>query len=259
MKHCMKKQRQQVVEQNNSDKNNIIHYQDLPEDDNIINITFISDTHEEHNKLDGELYNGDILVHTGDLTNGENDPSDLTPIKVFLDWFQQQPYKYKIFIGGNHDFAMRNDEKFALLLKQYPSVNYLCSSSVSVTLKNQTLKFYGIPFVTYLKGWTFYVPNEKLQQTANSIEPCDILLTHDVPYHSKSLLQRVNEIKPKIHAFGHMHEHAGVIVKDGVTFINGAQMGFPVYDHIYKPIRVNLSQNGVQIPENVKLWNEFPK
>ncbi|CAL6021161.1 Calcineurin-like_phosphoesterase [Hexamita inflata] len=229
-----------------------------------INITFISDTHELHNLLTHELPGGDIIVHTGDFSNGEDDPNDMRPLKQFLAWFSSLPYAHKIFIAGNHDFSIQaesfgRDALIRDLLSQF-NVVYLNGKSHTVLIKEQQIKFYGVPFVTNLQGWAFFVDDRMHEQTANEIQTCDVLLTHDVPYHSKSLMNRVLEIKPRIHAFGHMHEHAGVIVKEGITFINGAQMGFPVYDHIYKPIRVNIDQNQVQIVNNneVKVWDEFP-
>ncbi|CAL6021165.1 Calcineurin-like_phosphoesterase [Hexamita inflata] len=224
-----------------------------------INITFISDTHERHQYLNSELYYGDIIVHTGDLTNGEINPYDMTPVINFLSWFSSLPYKYKIFIGGNHDLPLMHQVLQEILL-QFPNVIYLNKKAVVLTVNNQSLKFYGIPFVSHLNGWAFNIPSEQISYMAQQIEECDVLLTHDAPYNNQYLFQRVNAIQPKIHAFGHMHEFAGITYKQGILYIDGAQMGFPVYDHIYKPIRVQISNGQMQIVNynEITHWKDFP-
>ncbi|CAL6016952.1 Calcineurin-like_phosphoesterase [Hexamita inflata] len=127
---------------NNQQQNNVQNQQN-----DAINITFISDTHERHQYLNSELYNGDIIVHTGDLTNGEINPYDMTPVINFLTWFSSLPYKYKIFIGGNHEFPLMHQVLLDILV-QFPNVIYL----------NKLLN-YGIPFVSHLNGWAFNIPS----------------------------------------------------------------------------------------------------
>ncbi|CAL5981871.1 Calcineurin-like_phosphoesterase [Hexamita inflata] len=231
------------------------------DNENLINITFISDTHEQHRKITKDLQKGDIIIHTGDFSNGECDENDMKRIQKFLCWFSKLPYQHKIFIGGNHDFAIKNIDKFNKLLSMYPGVTYLHQSSIEIPIKNITLKFYGIPYITYLLGWMFYLNDVEQQQSAQQIEQCDILLTHDVPYHSQHLQNRINEIQPIIHAYGHMHGHWGICQKNGVTYVNGAQMGFPGYSYIYKPIRIHITQNKTVIlpdQEKIKIWEDFP-
>lgn len=58
----------------------------------------ISDTHGKH-KLLSDLPKADIIVHSGDvsMTGTEEEIID------FLNWFLDLPYKYKVFVPGNHD------------------------------------------------------------------------------------------------------------------------------------------------------------
>jgi len=69
-------------------------------------ITLISDTHTKHNKLDGFLDGGDILIHSGDfMSSGYNEMEAM----MFLKWFDEiKNYDTKIFIAGNHDRWFEN-------------------------------------------------------------------------------------------------------------------------------------------------------
>ena len=42
---------------------------------------------------------------------------------------------------------------------------------------------------------------------------------------SEFLRLKVLEIKPKLHIFGHVHEAAGIIHQDGITYVNASSMG----------------------------------
>ncbi|CAL6021113.1 Metallophosphoesterase [Hexamita inflata] len=80
--------------------------------------------------MDGDLSPGDVIVHSGDFTNGESSTDcDFNSVRQFLDQFSKLPFKHKIFIGGNHDHALQFTDQFDELLNQYPNVNYLFNSS----------------------------------------------------------------------------------------------------------------------------------
>ena len=71
-------------------------------------ITFISDTHTKHDKLNGFLPGGDILIHAGDLTSR----GYITEIENFMKWYDKiNNYDHKIFIAGNHDFGFQDDNE----------------------------------------------------------------------------------------------------------------------------------------------------
>jgi predicted phosphohydrolase len=86
-------------------------------------ITFISDTHTKHEKLNGFLPGGDILICGGDISSRGN----ITEIEYFLKWFDNiDNYDFKVFIAGNHDFGFENDyEKLIGLLTGYKTIEYL--------------------------------------------------------------------------------------------------------------------------------------
>ena len=66
-------------------------------------ILHISDTHARHHLLDN-LPTADIIVHSGDFTDDGSEDETLG----FLNWFIGLPYKYKIFVTGNHDLCLWN-------------------------------------------------------------------------------------------------------------------------------------------------------
>ena len=81
----------------------------------------------------------------------------------------------------------------------------------------------------------------------------DILITHGPPHGildnemgDEELLSQIQEIKPRIHCFGHIHGTFGMQILNGTTFINSAMvnsldsMQKVNYRIIGKPIIYNL-------------------
>src|SRR5574344_707337 len=95
-------------------------------------ICVISDTHNLHKQL-GKLPDADILVHCGDVTMAGSEGEAID----FLNWFLDQPHKYKIFIGGNHDFCLYGADINGLPDNCY----YLNGNGVEI----EGLHFYGVP------------------------------------------------------------------------------------------------------------------
>jgi predicted phosphodiesterase len=64
-------------------------------------ILHLSDTHNQHRQL-GNLPAADVIIHSGDITfAGTGDE-----VLDFIEWFGSLSYQYKIFIAGNHDYAL---------------------------------------------------------------------------------------------------------------------------------------------------------
>ena len=55
----------------------------------------------------------------------------------------------------------------------------------------------------------------------------------------EELLKKVTEVKPKIHAFGHIHEGYGMVQKAGTTFINASNLNFR-YQYTNPPVEWEL-------------------
>lgn len=205
-------------------------------------IVFISDTHDlEPIQLIPE---GDVLVHCGDIA-GAQTPDVLIR---FNEWMGTLPHPYKIVIAGNHDFLFEQDNALARSLMT--NITYLQDESVII----EDLKFYGSPWQPWFYDWAFNLQRgEALKEKWNLIpDDADILITHGPPYmildqtiwdnnHAgcEELLTRVMQIKPKVHAFGHIHEGYGTIKKEGITFVNSSICTVN-YEPINKPIIVEL-------------------
>lgn len=178
-------------------------------------ILHLSDTHGQHNRLKG-LPEADVIVHSGDFTFGGSKREVLD----FLNWFCDLPYKYKIFIAGNHDDCLWNSEIDGLPNNCY-GLRY---SSVNI----EGVKFHGIPM--FVQDCVSGLNNTAIR---NISLDTDILITHCPPfeildfddnihYGSKELLTAVERIRPHYHLFGHIHSNNGVEEGGFTTFVNSA-------------------------------------
>lgn len=216
-------------------------------------ITFISDTHTKHDKVSGFLTGGDLLVHAGDLTGR----GYITEIENFMTWYDNiKNYDTKVFIAGNHDFGFENDnEKVKGLLTGYKTIEYLQDDLLMVGDDyDKMVKIWGTPWQPEFHNWAFNLPRgEKLKEKWDMIPvDVDILVTHGpafgkldyVPYDGKNvgcedLLNRIQEIKPKIHVCGHIHSGRGIVFSEGTLYINAAVLN-ERYEFQNKPIVIDF-------------------
>ncbi len=180
-------------------------------------ILHLSDTHGCHRRLK-DLPEADVVVHSGDfcMVGSEQEAID------FLNWFCDLPYAHKIFICGNHDDCLYGANIDGL----DENVHYLCNSGVTI----DGMKFYGVPMFM-----GDCITDRQNRNYANIPDDVDVLITHTPPYGvldfddeinygSEELLQRVSEINPRLHLFGHIHRQHG-LTDNGITrFSNGAIM-----------------------------------
>lgn len=178
-------------------------------------ILHISDTHGLHRQLTN-LPEADIVVHSGDFSMHGTEEE----VFDFINWLCDLPYKYKIFIAGNHDDILSGEEIEGLDENCY----YLNGNSITI----EGIKFYGIPL--FLEDQL----DGRLERMIEKIpEDTDILISHNAPlgirdysdginYGNTNLLYKVNEVKPELHLFGHIHCQAGIDVINGITFSNGS-------------------------------------
>jgi Icc-related predicted phosphoesterase len=215
-------------------------------------ITFISDTHTKHDKLDGFLTGGDILIHAGDLTGR----GYITEIENFMKWYDKiNNYDTKVFIAGNHDFGFQDEnEKLRGLLTGYKTIDYLEDELMMVGEDyDNMIKIWGTPWQPEFFDWAFNLPRgEKLKEKWDMIPlNTDILITHGPPFGKldyvkypnqnvgcEELMKRVEEIKPKIHVFGHIHEGYGYVFDGNTHFINAAVLNGR-YEYRNKPVTVD--------------------
>jgi predicted phosphohydrolase len=191
-------------------------------------IVCISDTHARHRLT--AVPDGDILVHAGDVTRR----GSLDDVEDFDRWLGTLPHRHKVVICGNHDFCFQ--ERAAEARARITNAVYLEDSGCEV----EGLSFYGSPWQPWFGGWAFNLPRgEELAKVWAKIpERVDVLVTHGPPEGildrtnrgdsagCRDLLNRVYEVRPRLHVFGHIHEAAGRTDIDGIVFVNAStQMG----------------------------------
>lgn len=187
-------------------------------------IVCLSDTHGRHRRVD--VPDGDVLVFAGDLTaHGK-----LAEVREFDDWLGGLPHRHKVVIAGNHDFAFQ---------EQPAAARHLLTNAVYLEDEATTvagLRVWGSPWQPWFGGWAFNLARgpEIAAKWALIPPDTDILITHGPPdgrldvnsggmtCGCRDLLDRVLEVRPRLHVFGHIHESRGRADTDGITFVNAA-------------------------------------
>jgi Icc-related predicted phosphoesterase len=198
------------------------------------------------------LPKGDILIHAGDFT-GRGKPHE---VEDFFGWLKRQAKEFKhiVFIAGNHDMSFEYKSTWTVnMLKSLPSnVHYLEDSSVTI----DGIKFYGSPWQPEFFNWAFNLRRGRELEEKWSMIPydTDVLITHGPPmnildYTQKDmwnvgcldLYNKVLNIKPKLHVFGHIHEGYGIKEHEGITFVNASSATLR-YEMKNKPIEIEYSK-----------------
>ena len=169
-------------------------------------ILHLSDTHGLHRKIK-DLPNADVIVHSGDISNNGTEEEVLD----FLNWYIELPYPNKIFVTGNHDLCLWD----AVGIKDLPHNIYLLQDS---GVEIDGIRFYGIA----------YNHPETLIPLGTDIvvthEPPVMILDESVGIHwgNAPLRNRIMEVKPRYHLFGHSHGGYGTVKQDNIVYSNAA-------------------------------------
>ncbi|MCU0704978.1 MAG: metallophosphatase domain-containing protein [Fimbriiglobus sp.] len=189
-----------------------------------LTIVAISDTHGRHREL--TVPPGDLLLFAGDLSN-HGFPEDITD---FNDWLGSLPHPHKVMICGNHDFHFERDPADAR--RRITHATYLQDSGVEVC----GLRIWGSPWQPRFFDWAFNLDRgpEIAAKWALIPDDTDVLITHGPPAGildktsrgeatgCVDLLWRLQELKPQLHLFGHIHEAAGVVQTPDTLFVNAS-------------------------------------
>ena len=194
---------------------------------------FLSDTHGRHNEITelyGELPYVDIIVHSGDCTRyGEFEETDL-----FMNWYSKQNAMHKVLVAGNHDFVLQQTDRRNWLLANNYGVIYLEDSFININ----GIGIYGSPWSPVFGMWAFMKQrNAELDEVWQKVPTdgsVDLLVTHTPRYGRfdvsvrgnynvgcEMLANRINDIHPKVHVFGHIHECGGMIKEETEVPLNG--------------------------------------
>jgi Icc-related predicted phosphoesterase len=219
-------------------------------------IDCISDLHGHYPNLKG----GDLLIIAGDLTARDKHVEYIQ----FGQWLEQQNYKKKIFIAGNHDNFIR-DNTFTGLES---NIEYLCDSATEFEYEEdnieleecrihpteiKTIKIWGTPWTKTFevmnpkcKAFTCDTEEELTEKWAMIPDDTDILITHGPSWGihdtnmdgnrcgSQSLTTWIaNHVDTlKLFICGHIHEGYG---------IHDMRKLQDHFDDMYSPILVNCS------------------
>lgn len=216
----------------------------MPKPRNAIRFVLISDTHTRENTL--PIPDGDVLIHAGDVLFHNGDRKKSASIQQFNDWATAQRPPIRILIGGNHDQTLedmgREKAKQAFSAGQYLQDESLLLSGIRIYGSPFSIPYWGKP--THSDAFN----NAKL--LAGIPDDIDILVTHGAPkgffdvielkkngwlpmgyspglYNvgSPDLAERVRQVRPKVHVFGHVHKPLPRVVKqDGTIYINACSV-----------------------------------
>jgi Icc-related predicted phosphoesterase len=237
-------------------------------------IVCISDTHGLHKPMEdfNPLPEGDVLIHAGDCTN-VGKPHE---VKEFVEWFMNiKGFDSKIFIAGNHDWSFENHrhphhkgdfEWYYHLMNEenlsQSDVTYLEDNGFTIESSefSRPIKFWGSPWQPEFYSWAFNLPRlgDDLKKYWDMIpDDTDVLITHGPPNEIRDFVNnwrqpirnvgcellrfRVEQIKPLIHIFGHIHEAYGVEYNDNILYVN-ASICNERYVPSNKPIVVDLTE-----------------
>ncbi len=214
-------------------------------------ISALSDSHMRHHTF--TVPECDLLIHAGDFSfQGE-----AHAIEAFGLWLNEQNAKHIVVIPGNHELWWEDNWEAGceILRKACPAVHILNDSGIEI----EGIKIWGSPITPFFNDWAWNrARSERLAPwQCGYIKPhwdlipddTNILITHGPPQGILDrlqfvdatpknewagcdlLLERVKQIKPDMHFFGHIHAHGGQQHhEDGTSFYNVA-----LCDEMYSP------------------------
>ncbi len=195
-------------------------------------LVIVSDTHGRHGNI--QLPPGDVLIHCGDFSAYGNS----TEVRKFAKWLDSQPHTHKLATAGNHDKAVETNPDEA---KRYFTGNTRLLLDERVEIDG--VRFWFSPWTPRFGNWYFMRERgpEMAAIWSKIPDDTDVLVTHGPPfgvsdlcppYHTTfrkhagciDLLNRVREVKPMLHCFGHIHDGYGVTEADepSTMFVNAA-------------------------------------
>ena len=204
-------------------------------------LILLSDTHGFHDDL--SVPEGDILIHAGDITMS----GTLSEIELFDHFLSQQPHRHKIVIAGNHDACFESSPQEARELIKHAV--YLQDAGIEI----DGVTFWGTPWQPWFMDMAFNVPSNIDRRARWNLIPSDtqVLITHTPPRSildmtslgenvgCEELALTVENLRPRLHVFGHIHEAYGIRAVGETTYINACNCSLG-YQPIQPPMVFDL-------------------
>lgn len=188
-----------------------------PSDPTKVRLVCISDTHM-HMLPSSEVPTGDILIHAGDLTHS----GSAEELRQTLDWLRSLPHPHKVFIGGNHDIGLADDDVRASLDISRGDLIYLDNEAADMTVRGRIVRVHGSAWTPQHGNFAFQYPRggPLAKELWAGLEPgLDVLVTHGPPrghvdgpggYGCDVLLDAAWRAKPGVIVCGHIHAGRGM-------------------------------------------------
>lgn len=219
-------------------------------------IMAISDTHGNL----PDISPCDLLLHGGDICPGGYKEPILNQLKwingPFREWLEDIPAKHVVMVPGNHDWLFEPQNQVIL-----PNLRWHLLIDNLATIYG--LKIYGTPWQLPYGYWAFNAEEKDLERKYRYIpDDIDILISHGPPFGfgdkvietgfngkewfeyqrgvgSKSLMERILQIKPKLTVVGHIHEDRGIWETEGIVIANCSHVDV-TYRKRFPPMEFNL-------------------
>jgi Icc-related predicted phosphoesterase len=173
--------------------------------------------------------------------------------KEFIPWTERQPCHRVVGCWGNHDSVGQSDpylvpERLKFYTDKLVDINGLL--------------FFFSPWQRVFHNWAFNLNEPDLDRKYSQIPHCHILVTHGPPYGygdltalyddnpvpehvgSKMLLSKIDDIKPLIACYGHIHSGYG-LYRYGPSVLLNASLVDNHYHPKNKVFLFDVDQNKV--------------
>ena len=164
---------------------------------------------------------------------------DLHEVRAFDAFLAGLDHRHKLVIAGNHDFCFERRPAAARVALRHAV--YLEDEAIEV----EGVRFYGSPWQPWFWDWAFNLRRGAEIRSKWELIPEDteVLITHGPPLGRcdvtaggdavgcADLLERIRQVRPRYHLFGHIHEAYGSSSDDATTFVNASSC-----DLRYRPV-----------------------
>ncbi len=168
----------------------------------------------------------------------------------------RRKFKHVFYVPGNHDAYVQQCPEQCKGDLLFHGIRLLIDQAIDFA----GFSIYGTPWVGHINGrWAFEAPRsgseDFLQRHFSGIRfaetakikilvthsPCHDILDNELRHFgSPILLNRVLEVKPDLHVFGHVHESYGMKELEGIQFVNASIMNIE-YEPSNAPITIELA------------------